>query len=164
MDVELEQLRPAGERSHFLDRMRGEAGNAEPHAEFLRRLRHGAFPVAVERTLQCGRAEHEGQGALAAHDRAGGVDVRDAGQHVGHQVDAVEGGGVARLGDLVVGGPVDIVEHRPGQARFRKPAEILDIVAIGQAHGQLRPRAVFSESESDSGCATGAFVTGSNRA
>ncbi len=60
----------------------------------------------------------------------------DPGEHIGDEVAIGKGGGVARLGQLVVGGAVDIVEHRPGQALLGQQAEIVDVVAIGQAHGR----------------------------
>ena len=63
--------------------------------------------------------------------------VGDSGEHVGHEVAIVEGRDVAPQGHLVVGAAVDIVEHRPRQPPLRQPAEILDIVAIGEAHGQF---------------------------
>ena len=42
--------------------------------------------------------------------------------------------GVALLGQLIVGGAVDVIEHGPGQPLLGEAAEIVDVVAIGQAH------------------------------
>jgi hypothetical protein len=98
VDVELEQLGPGRQRRHLLDRMRRQAGDAEPHPEPVRGLGHRAFAIAVECALQRGRAEHQRQRATPPHDRAGGIDGVDAREDIGHQIDIVEGGGVARLG------------------------------------------------------------------
>ena len=130
VDIELEQLRTVGERCDFLDRMGGEAGDAEPDAELLRRARDRPLAIAMEGALQGSGAEHEGQCAVAPHDLAGCVDVAHPGEHIGDKVDLVEGTRIARLGDFVIGCPVDIVEHGPRQALLREPAEIIDIVAV----------------------------------
>jgi len=74
------------------------------------------------------------QGQPLAHDRHGQVDLADPAQHVRHQVAAVKRGGVAPVGDLVVGRAVDVVEDRPGQAGLRHAAEIVEAVAARQSH------------------------------
>ena len=110
--------------------MGGEAGDAEPDAELLRRARDRPLAIAMEGALQGSGAEHEGQCAVAPHDLAGGVDVAHPGEHIGDKVDLVEGARIARFCDLVIGCPVDIVEYGPRQALLREPAEIIDIVAV----------------------------------
>ena len=134
VDIELEQLRPACERRNLLDAARGEAGDAEPQPEFLRRLRHRRFALPVKGSLHRGGREHQRQRASAAKDRAGRVDFGHAREHIGHQIDCIKSRRVPRLGPLVIGGTIDIVEHGEGQPRFRQPPEIVDIVAIGKAH------------------------------
>jgi hypothetical protein len=52
VNVELEQLRAAGERGDFLDRMGGEAGDAEPDAELCRRPGDRPLAVLVEGALR----------------------------------------------------------------------------------------------------------------
>ncbi len=73
-----------------------------------------------------------GSGVVAAHDGDRWVDILRPHQHIGHQIDIVEGGGVAVLGALIVGGAIDVVEHREGQATPRQLAEIGDIVTVSQ--------------------------------
>ena len=135
VDIKLEQLGAAGERGDFLDAARGEAGDAEPQPELFRRPGNRRLALPVEGALHRGGREHQGQGGLAPEDGAGGVDRLDAREHIRHQIDAGIGGGIARLGQLVIGCPVDVVEHGEGQAGFRQQPEIVDVVTIGQAHG-----------------------------
>ena len=89
----------------------------------------------VEQALQRRGAEEERHVERAAQHGDRHVDVGDAGQHIGDEVHIVEGAGVARLGQLVVGSAVDIVEDGPGKPPAGELAEILDIVAILKAHG-----------------------------
>jgi F0F1-type ATP synthase membrane subunit c/vacuolar-type H+-ATPase subunit K len=72
-----------------------------------------------------------GKAHFAAQDRAAGVDLIDARQHIGHQIAVGIGGGVAGLGQLIIGGTVDIVEHRPRQALLGQQPEVVDVMAIG---------------------------------
>ena len=139
VDVELEQFGAAGERGDFLDAARGEAGDAEPQPESFRCLGHRGLALPVEGALDGGGREHQRQRRAPPEDGAGGVDFLDPGEHVRHQIDPGKGGGVARLGQLVIGRAVDIVEHGEGQAGLRQLPEIVDVVAIGQAHGGDTP-------------------------
>jgi len=42
-----------------------------------------------------------------------GIDIGDASEHIGHQVNVCKRGGIASLGQLVIGRSVNVVENRP---------------------------------------------------
>ena len=134
VDVELEQLGAGGERTRFGEADRREARNARDGAGIRRGAEHRALALPVEEPLERGRREEERHRDFAAEQRRFHVDAFDPGEHARDEVAAVERGAVAAAGDFVVGGAVDIVEHRPGQAALRERTEIVDIVAVGQAH------------------------------
>jgi len=81
----------------------------------------------------CG-AQHQGQGACAAHDCATGVDFRHTRQHIRHQINVIKCSGVTRLGQLVICRAVDVIENRPRQARLGQFPEIIDIMTVGKTH------------------------------
>jgi hypothetical protein len=132
--IELEEFGRFDRRADLLDADGRQARNAEPGAEPLRRRADRTFALPMEQPLQRGGREEERHRHLAPHQRRAHVDLFDAREHARHQVAIFERGGVTRLGDLVVGSAVDIVEHRPGQPFAGQAAEILSVVAVGQAH------------------------------
>ena len=62
------------------------------------------------------------------------VDRSNAGQHVGHKIEVVEGGRIAMQRHLVIRTTVDVMKQRRGQPLFRQGPEISCIVAISQSH------------------------------
>ncbi len=134
VDVELEHLGGADGTPDLLDADRTQAGDAEIGAVFLRHPRHRALALPVEQPLQRGRRQEQRHRQFAPHDGGAHVDSLDASEHVGDEIAIGKGFGVAHLGRFVVGGAVDIMEDRIRQPGLGEPAEILDIVAIGQAH------------------------------
>lgn len=130
VDIELEHLGARYLPADLLDADGRQRRDAEPGARSLCGVRHGALALPVEQPLQRRRRQEQGHGNLLAHHLHGHVDGLDAGQDVGHQIAIIEGSAVAILGDLVVRGTIDIVEDRPRQPPFGKPAEILDIVTL----------------------------------
>ena len=93
----------------------------------------------VEQALQGSRGAIEWHGKLLAHDGDRHVHSRHPAQDIGHQIAALEALRVAAKGDLVVRRSVNVVEDRPGQALPCERAEIVEVVAMAQAHASLVP-------------------------
>jgi hypothetical protein len=140
VDIELEQLGAIGERTGLGEADRREARYARDGARVRRGAEDGALALPVEEALERGRREEERHRDLAAEERRLHVDAFDPGEHARDQVAVVECRAVAAARDLVIGGAVDIVEHRPGQAALRERAEVVDIVAVGEFHACPIPR------------------------
>ena len=78
------------------------------------------------------RDDHR-QGDLVPQDRRGEIDLRYVLQDARHQQIAVEAGPVALQGPLVLGRAVDEIEDRQRQATRRGGAQVVYVVASGQA-------------------------------
>ena len=140
MHIELEHFRRADACANLLYADRGEGGYAEIGSEFLRCPGNGALALPVKQPLQGGGREEQWHGQFLAHDRRAHVDILDAGEHIGDQITAFIGFGIAPPGHLVVSRAIDIIEDRKGQALSGKRAEVVHIVAIRDIHNRLSIR------------------------
>ena len=118
VDIELEHLGAASEGRNLFDRARRKAGDAEPQAEFFRRLGNGGFSLPMECSLHCCWREDEGKGAFPSKDRARRVDGLHPGEHIWHEIDVCIAISVASFGELIISCAIDVIEHREGQPRF----------------------------------------------
>ena len=61
----------------------------------------------------------------------------DPAQDIGHEIAALEAFGIPAIGRLVVGRAVDVVEDRPRQPPLGERPEVMEVVAVLQAHVQI---------------------------
>ena len=134
VEIELIDLRRVVRLAQLLEADRAERGDAEHRAVFRRRGRDRAFALMVEQALQRGRRTIDRHGELLAHDRHRHIDVADPAQDIRHQVAALEARRIPAIGHLVVGRAVDVVEDRPRQPPLRERPEVVEVVAVLQAH------------------------------
>ena len=144
VEIELVDLRRVGGLPQLLQADRAERRDAEHRAEFRRRRRDGALPFMMKQTLQRGWRAVEGRGELLPQDGDAEIDGLDAAKDVGHEVAAFEARGVAAVGRLVVGGPVDVVENGARQPRLGETPEIVEVVAGCEAHA---PQSTLEQAE-----------------
>ena len=96
-------------------------------------------PVRVEQPLERGRRTEKGNCELLTHYSHGKIDGFDPAQDIGNQVAVVEARRVAAICHLIVCRSVNIVENRTWQPSHSKFAEVMEIMAITQAHGDSKP-------------------------
>jgi hypothetical protein len=97
-----------------------------------RRAGRADLPVRVQHPRVPGRAKQEGRRQRLAEQWRGRIRCRHAGEHPGQEPPGPEGGDVGGDRDLLIGGPVHVVEHRPGNAPFGRPPQVGDVVTGAQ--------------------------------
>src|SRR3954449_7391838 len=134
VEVELVDLRAVADPARLLKADGSKGGNAEHRPVLARRRRHGALALVVEQSLQRSRrAVHRHREPLA-HDDHRHVYRLYAPQDVRDEVASLKGAGVAPIGGLIVRRAVDVVEDRTRQAALGEPPEVVEVVAILDAH------------------------------
>jgi hypothetical protein len=78
-----------------------------------------------------GREDKRQRDRLSQH-LPGGVHRRDVGQRPRHEAPAPERRDVASEAQLLVGGAVNVIEHRPRDHPPRAAAQVRDVVAAGK--------------------------------
>ena len=106
---------------------------------FGRDARQHDVSTGARQVAHAHRADPEGDLALMLEDAHAQIALGHIDQHARLQLDLLQGRKVARLGDAVAGGTVDIVEHHPRQSAPRQPARIVIAVdGVRSCHG-VRP-------------------------
>jgi hypothetical protein len=92
------------------------------------RPRPADLPVRVQHPRVPGRPEHDRHRQRRRENQTRRVRRRHPGQHPGQEPPGAEGGHVRRDRDLLVGRPVDVVEHRPRNPSLGRPPQVGDVV------------------------------------
>ncbi len=87
------------------------------------------LPVRVQHPGVPDRREHYRRRPLPAEQGGGRVGRRHAREYPGQELPGPERGHVGDARDLLVGGPVHVVEHRPGDPPLGRPPQVADAVA-----------------------------------
>jgi len=132
--IELEQLGRGNRTADLLEADGRKTGDSAERPELFRCACHGAFAVVVEKALKRGRREEQRHLDALTEQRGGHVHRLHTRENARHQVAVIERCRAPREGNLVVGRPVNVVEHGRGQALFREFAEIRDVVTITETH------------------------------
>lgn len=139
MHIKLEHLGSGELAANIGQGHRRQRRYAKTGAKLFGSAPHRNFPLPMEQPLQGGGRQEQRHRHFTAEQFHRHIDLGHLRQHIGHQIAIGEGGGVAGARQLVVGGAIDIVEHRPRQLAAGEIAKIGDIVAIGKAHSPKVP-------------------------
>ena len=131
-DIDLEDFRPQvlGERFESGARHCRQAV-ADPGA--LRGAGHGGLGGSMEQLVHAGRRQDQRPGYVTAEDTCRRPDRRHVVEDVRHDLQVIEGPGVAAQRDLVVGTAINVVENRPGQSTASDQPQVRDAVRVIEA-------------------------------
>ena len=136
--VELEQLRRFDHLADGFDTDGRERGDTEPGVEFFRSRTNRRLSPVMKQPLQRRWRQEQRQVNTFAHDLRRHVDGFNAGEDVRNEVALVVGLRISSIGDLVVGGTIDVMKDRSRQPPPGKTPELLHVVALVQVHGRTK--------------------------